>query len=365
MSTTSPSRPPADSAVPRGGASAAPRTPEAPDALDRARDPEGSGVHPPHGEGGLGAVVGALALLAVVVGLVLTAFTLPAIKAAPRDVPIGVAGPPAATAQVAGALEAKAPGAFAVTSYSDEPALTSAIRNRDVYGGFVVTPSGPKVLTAPAGGPAVSQLLGTVASGLSQQTGTQVPVAEVVPLPAGDPRGTGLVSVLLPLVIGSIVPVLAMTRLVRTRWARLAGVLASSVVLGATLAGLLHAYGVMENEWWRDAAALTAALAAMSTALLGLFTVGRWPGFGLGVALLVLLGNPLSGFATAPEFLPAFWATLGSWLPPGAAGQLLRSSAYFDGAGATGPLVVLGSWLVLGLVLLAIGRRGRDAVAAA
>jgi hypothetical protein len=180
-------------------------------------------------------------------------------------------------------------------------------------------------------------------------------------LPAKDTRGAGLSSALLPLIIGSVAPVLAMARVVRRRWTRLVGVLTASVVSGATLAGLLHWYGVFTGGWILDAAAMSAVLAAMSTALLGLFAVGRWAGLGLGVATFMLLGNPLSGLATAPEFLPAFWSTLGSWLPPGAAGQLLRSAAYFDGAGATHGLVVLGSWFLAGIVLIAVAPRSRAA----
>jgi len=302
----------------------------------------------------------AIVLLTILLGLVLTAFALPAIKSAPRDVPIGVAGPAAVAGQVSGALDARSPGAFEVSAYADEAALVSAIRDRDVYGGIVVAPTGPKVLTAPAGSPAVAQALSGLAAGLSQQAGQQVPVTEVVPLPVGDPRGAGLASALLPLLIGSIIPVVAMVRLVRRPWARLVGVLAASVLVGATLAGLLHWYGAFTGSWARDAAAMTAVIAAMSTALLGLYTVGRWVGFGLGIATFMLLGNPLSGIATAPEFLPAFWATLGAWLPPGAAGQLLRSAAYFEGAGATHALVVLGSWFLFGLVLVALGSRRRE-----
>lgn len=318
--------------------------------------PRNDAVHPVR----RGEPVGVIAALALVLGIVLTAFALPAVNSAPRDVPIGVAGPAAATAPVTGALNSRAPGAFAVSSYADEAALTSAIRDRDVYGGIVVTATGPKVLTAPAGSPAVAQLLTNLATGLTEQTGRQVPVAEVVPLPAKDTRGAGLSSALLPLIIGSVAPVIAMVRLVRGRWARLVGVLTASVAIGATLAGLLHWYGVFTAGWALDAAAMSAVLAAMSTALLGLHAVGRWAGLGLGVATFMLLGNPLSGLATAPEFLPAFWSALGSWLPPGAAGQLLRSAAYFDGAGATHALVVLGSWFLAGVVLVAVAPRSRS-----
>jgi hypothetical protein len=88
---------------------------------------------------------------------------------------------------------------------------------------------------------------------------------------------------------------------------------------------------------------------------------------GLGAALFLLVGNPLSGLATAPEFFAEPWRTIGAWLPPGAGGQLLRSAAYFDGAGAGPHLVVLGAWLLLGILLVAVAAarlRARAASAA-
>ena len=315
-----------------------------------ARPDQGTDTRHPH----IGPV-GVILALAVLLGLVLTAFALPAVNSAPRDVPIGVAAPAPAAAQVGQALEATAPGAFEITRYADEAALTAAIRDRDVYGGIVVGAAGPSLLTAPAGSPVVAQGLNGIATGLSTQLGRTVPVTEVVSLPASDPRGAALATALLPLLIGAIVPVLALSRVVRGAWARLAAVVTAAVVIGPVLAALMHWYGAFEGSWVRDAAAMTAVLAAMSTALLGLLTVGGLAGLGLGAATFMLLGNPLSGIATAPEFLPAFWSTLGAWLPPGAGGQLLRSAAYFGGAGAAPSLVVLGSWFALGVVLLAVG----------
>lgn len=301
--------------------------------------------------------VGVVLVLTALLALVLTAFALPAIKSAPHDVPIGVAGPPQAATGVEQALAARAPGAWAITRFSDEAALTQAIRDRDVYGGLALSPTGPKVLTAPAGSPVVAQALSAIATGLGQEQGQQVPVETVVPLPSGDPRGTGLGAALLPLLIGAVAPVVAMARVVRGAWGRLAGVLAVAVTAGTTLAGMLHWFGAFDGSYLLDAAAMTAVIAAMGTALLGLLTLAGPGGLGLGTALFLLVGNPLSGLATAPEFLPAFWSTLGAWLPPGAGGQLLRSAAYFDGAGAAPHLLVLGAWFVLGLALIALGAR--------
>src|SRR5215208_4710615 len=79
---------------------------------------------------------GIVAVLAVVIALVAIAFALPAARSKPHDVPIGAAGPQAASGQVAAMLEQNAPGAFDITYYPGEAALRDAIRNRDVYGGI-------------------------------------------------------------------------------------------------------------------------------------------------------------------------------------------------------------------------------------
>jgi hypothetical protein len=88
-------------------------------------------------------------------------------------------------------------------------------------------------------------------------------------------------------------------------------------------------------------------------------------GFGIGAAVAMLLGNPLSGLASAPEMLPRGWSILGQLLPRGANGTLLRSTAYFSGAGATTAIVVLTCWAVAGVVLIFVAgfRRGSRAPA--
>jgi hypothetical protein len=66
----------------------------------------------------------------------------------------------------------------------------------------------------------------------------------------------------------------------------------------------------------------------------------------------MLLGNPLSGLNSAPELLPSGWGQVGQWLPQGANATLLRSTAFFDGAGATTPLLVLTCWALVGTLLI-------------
>jgi hypothetical protein len=55
--------------------------------------------------------------------------------------------------------------------------------------------------------------------------------------------------------------------------------------------------------------------------------------------------------------LPQPWGEIGQFLPPGAGVSLVRSVAFFDGAGARMPLVVLTVWLLAGLALVVAGAR--------
>jgi hypothetical protein len=52
--------------------------------------------------------------------------------------------------------------------------------------------------------------------------------------------------------------------------------------------------------------------------------------------------------------LPTGWGTLGQWLPQGANATLLRSTAFFDGAGATTAIAVLTCWAVAGAAVIVI-----------
>lgn len=299
----------------------------------------------------------AVALLVTVVTVLLVAFAWPATRSAPRDVPLGVAGPPAAAQELERQLGAAQPGAFALRRYADEAAARAGIEQREVYGAVLVGPGGPAVLTASAAAPAVAQALTQLAPRLAAAGGGAVPVRDVVAAPVDDPRGAGLAAAALPLVLGGIAAAGLLTVLVARRRARVAGALGFAVLAGAALAAVLQFWlGALAGSWPANAAVLALGLAAVSTTLLGLGSVLGPPGLGLGAAVLVALGNPLLAAAGAPELLPAGWGTLGQLLPPGAEITLLRSTAFFDGAGGGAALTVLLGWLGAGLLLCALGR---------
>ena len=81
----------------------------------------------------------------------------------------------------------------------------------------------------------------------------------------------------------------------------------------------------------------------------GLYNLVGKAGLGIGALVMIFIGNPFSAAATAPELLPQPVGGLGQLLPPGAGANLLRSTGFFDGAGAGEHVAVLAVWAVLGL----------------
>ena len=308
-------------------------------------------------------MAGAVVLLTAAISVLLTAFAWPSVRSSVHDVPIAVAGPAAAVKQISAALDQRLPDAFAITEVADTAAAEQLIRNRQVYGAIDVSTGTPQVITASAASAAVAQTLQNVATGLSQAQGTSTAsaVRHLAPLPADDPRGAGLAAGALPLVMGGLLAALLLTRLVRGTTRRITAALAFAITGGLAVAAILQFWlGSLDGSYMANSGAILLTIAATSISILGLESLLGYAGLGLGAAAMMLIGNPLSGAATAPEMLPGWSGTLGQLLPPGAGGQLLRSTAFFDGHGATHSVIVLITWLTLGVVLcLAGGLRTR------
>ncbi|MER7832229.1 ABC transporter permease [Streptomyces sp. NPDC095602] len=317
------------------------------------------------------AVARAVLLLTVAVGVLLTAFAWPSVRSSVHDVPIAVAGPAEAVRGVGAALERGRPGAFEITEVADTATAERLIREREVYGAIDVTSGKPQIIIASAAGTSVAQTLQGIAAGLSQAggkgAGAPVPVRDLVPLPDGDPRGAGLSAGALPLVMGGLLAAVLLTRLVRGASRRIAGALAFAVTGGLAVTAVLQFwFGSLGGSYAANAGAVALSIAAISLTVLGLGSLLGYAGFGLGAAAMMLVGNPLSGTATAPEMLPGWSGALGQLMPPGAGGWLLRSTAFFDGHGATRSVVVLCVWFAFGALLCLVGAlRARRTASAA
>ncbi|NYI07712.1 ABC transporter permease [Allostreptomyces psammosilenae] len=326
-----------------------------------------------------------VAELAVRIGLIalvtLTLFAWPAARMAPRDLPIGLAGPEQATTGIARALTASDADAFEIHRYADEAAARAAITEREIYGAVVAGPDGMKLLTASAAGPAVAQALQQGVAQLQAPQGDQgqgqgqpgapgavapLQVEDVVPLPAEDPRGAALASLLLPLSLSGVgAGALAHLGVRGGRGPRIAAVLAAAVTAGLVGVAVVQGWlGALGGNWLVNAGVLALIVTAVGCLVAGLARLWGTAGLAVGAVLVVLIGNPFSGVTSAPELLPEPAGLIGSLLPLGAGASLLRSTSYFDGAGAAVPLEVLLVWSLLGLSLLVVAGN-RPATAAA
>ena len=305
---------------------------------------------------GLGAIL--VALLAL--------FILPSLRSGPHDLPLGLVGDPAVVAGTEDTLAATAPDAWAPRHLASEADLRAAVEQREVVGGLVLSENGVHAVVASAGSTAISGTVTATASSLAAASGLPVTVADVVPLPASDPTGVGIGGLAFPLVFGGIVPAVAFATAFprRNRW-RLTGILSFSVVGGSVVAAVLQFwFGSVTGAFLPVAAAMSFGIAALALPLAGLQKLFGGKGFTIGAMTMMFLGNPLAGIATTGAWLPQGLGAFGQLLPPGATGALVRSAAYFGGAGALTPALTLAVWVAAGAVLTSLGIRRERRTAA-
>ncbi|WP_420595477.1 hypothetical protein [Deinococcus sp.] len=118
-------------------------------------------------------------------------------------------------------------------------------------------------------------------------------------------------------------------------------------------------FGTLAGSYLLNSLVVSLGVAAIGAFIFGLEAVLGFVGLGLGGATMLLLGNSFSALGGAPELLPSSWGAFGQLLPPGAFGTLLRSVAFFDGAGWQTPTLTLGVWVVAGLSLVIVGSAQR------
>lgn len=304
--------------------------------------------------------------LTTILTVMLLAFAAPALHSGPEDLPLAVSGPEQGVSQVTAALEKESPGTFDVTTHDSAGEAADAIRDREAIGGIAVGPDGITVQTAAGSGSAYAQLLQGVGSGL-ERSGQEVTYDELAATTDDDPSAAGISTIGLPLVFGGMATA-ALLLLAYTGPAsrRFTGAGAVALLGGLLAAAVLQlGFGAFDGTYWQIAASIAVGILAISSVVLGLGALLGRAGIGIGALTMLLVANPLSGLANGPEWLPQPWGDIGQLLPVGATGSLVRSVAYFDGGGATAPVLVLLGWVVTGMLLAALGvARQRRRVAA-
>jgi hypothetical protein len=311
-------------------------------------------------------IVGAMIGLAGVLTLVSLAFILPMKHSGAHDLPVGVAGPAAATALIESQLRAQSEDAFDFHRYDSADDLRSGIEEREIVGGIAVQSTGPTMFVTSAGGAQVAQTLRGVATAMSAASSTPVAVEDVVPTTTDDPQGAGIAGLALPLVLGGIIPAVVFGRLLPGKFLRQGCAAVGMAVLTGFALGLILRFGLgtIDSNVIAVSLGIALGMSAISLTLLGLAGNFGMIGFGAGAVIMMIVGNPLSGIATTAYWLPSGWAELGQLLPPGASGTLLRSLAFFGGHGGGSAFIVLLVWSAVGTGLLTLAQQRSPAGAA-
>ncbi|MEV0116642.1 ABC transporter permease [Streptomyces sp. NPDC050844] len=310
-------------------------------------------------------MVGVL-LVPVIVTLALSAFAWSSSRLAPRDLPVGVVAPMPAAEKLKSGLQRG--DAFDVHSYASESEAREAIRDRDVYGAFVVSPKGVTTLTATAASSPVAQVVTKAGDALAGQVAGKEATARTVDVVASDPddpNGTGFSSSVLPLVLTGVLSAILIVMLSKPGMLQLGGLLTAAALAGVCGGLIVQSWlGVVDGNWAVNASVMGLTVFAISVMSAGSAALIGRAGMVCVSLLMVFLGNPFAGVSSAPEMLPEPAGWIGQMLPPGAGGNLLRGTAFFDGAAGAAPLTVLLVWAGLGVtgVLFGIRRSGAEPV---
>lgn len=298
-------------------------------------------------------------LIAIMIALV-SAFALPSIHSAPKDVPVSIVAPAAQRAQLESALNRTGADAWDYRVAATEAGAERQILDRTVYAAFVVTKSGLTLDYASAASATVATSLTQLANGIGAADHIVVHTDDIRPFTHRDPKGSGLAAGALPIALGGWIAAVGIISLIVGTWQRLATAAGFAVVGGLALIGVLFAYGTLDGNYVGDALSAMLGIGATSFLVLGLQRFLKSLGIAIAAVILILLGNPLSGLGSAPELLPRPWGSLGQLLPPGATGTLLRNVTFFDGHAIALPITALALWLVAGALMYWLGTR-RDA----
>jgi hypothetical protein len=329
---------------------------------------------------------------AIAVALVVLAFVWPAAASQAQRMPVGISGPEEMVSALEDKIADQDPAPFDLVEVDSREDAVERVQAREIYGAILLGDE-PEVLVASGAGPAPSQALrgvgtqlqaqidsaaqsaltdalesitGALASGQRPQLGDQgaapqaIPVVittDLVPLADGDRTGAGLAASVFPMVLGGMVGGILLTLLVQGVVRRLLGLLVFAASAGALMALVMQTwFCILQGDWLLNAGVMGLGVAGTASLIVGVASLIGPAGIGVGAVITMLIANPIAG-ATAPaEFLPAPWGDVGQFFVPGAAAHLLRSVVYFPDASTAMQWIVLGAWILGGVLLALVGR---------
>lgn len=143
-------------------------------------------------------------LPAVIIAVIVLAFSWPTVTSEPKSIPLMVAGPQQQAEQIDQGLEQAQPELFDIVRGDDRDAAVEALETREVYGAIVLGQP-VEMLSASANSAATGQILNRVGQQLAQQSGAPVTQTDLIPFSPSDPNGAGPGVLSLPMVMGGLI----------------------------------------------------------------------------------------------------------------------------------------------------------------
>lgn len=299
----------------------------------------------------------AIAVFAALLGLAVTlSFGYADRNPRPHGVRIAVAAAPLVRSSVRAGLQHAQPGAFDVVNVPSAEAAAQSVRAKATAAAFVV-PTGGATTIVTAGASSVLQQQAITATLIAVAKAMHRPARplDVVPLPPDDRAGLSsfvfTLGLLIPSVLGSVGLHLLGARF-RLWWRAAAGALfalltacAGVLALDPILGALTGAGGALIAIGFLGALSFVLFVAALQ-AVVGL------PGTGLAALAFIFVGNAISGGSIPIAFLPDGFRQIAAWLPNAAIVSGARNVVYFNGHDLGHPLLILGLWPVVALIVL-------------
>ncbi|MGW1427611.1 hypothetical protein ACWD6K_03175 [Streptomyces sp. NPDC002431] len=274
----------------------------------------------------------------------------------PHDLRVDVVGSGARAQVLAQNLQDRSDGALSVRTVPDRATAADHLRTQTSYGAYLPG-SRPELLVASASSDTSATVVEKVFTKVAAERGAPLKVTDTAPTADGDPTGQGIFFLLVALSIGSYASVAVIGgagAVLALRIRAALAVVTSFVVsvIGVVFAGPL--FGLVDQGLgglWAMAWLYSAGILLIGV---GLHTfLKRWTTLGLMV-LFVMLNFTSSGGIFRPELQPGFFASLHSFWNGAGFVEGVRSHVYFEGHGLGGHVLVLGLWLVVGLVMVGL-----------
>jgi len=301
-------------------------------------------------------------VIALVGPLFVASYSLAMGDPVPRAVPVAAVGR-AADEALANGLDASG-DEYRVEEFASASTALHALDQQQVYAVLDADASPARLTISTASGASIARSVELRQDRIESLLGAKLELVDRHPLPERDPQGLVLFYLALGATILGFIGAIQ-TRINSTDMS-LRAILGWDVVRSLVVAGSMTVVigPVLGLESFPVAPAwlllgTTMFVSAMVYSFWRVAIGGRWALLPTWITFVVI-ANPSSGGAVAPQLLPPFYEFVGRWLPSGATVRVLRDITYFPDEVHPEALVVLAVWLVVSTAAFIVAREVRS-----